>query len=989
MKRNHEIVIARSRFFRVSIALALVLSPLLIARPDLARATAGAADPGDTSEVYTLTLPDDQVPPAPTGPITPARPASPLGQQLGSEVEPNNVYTQATTIASGTTIRGNIYPNADVDYYSFTARAGDRVYAATMTSFSANANNDSQLTLFASDGTSVIEFDDDDGSLGSLSSVIAGATIPAPGTYYLKVNHFNATNQLRPYELHFRLQSGAPTAEAEGNDIPATANPLSASGWMTGTRNPPLAAEQDWYSFTANAGDTVFLSLDLDPERDNVQWNGRLGIALFGDAGNQILVVDDSSAGSVSNPPAEALFMTVKNSGIYYAFVDSATAAVGGPSATYNLSVDVLPAYDEGVNCTTYTSTDVPKTIGPATGLINSTITIPGHPRIADIDATIVLTHALMGDLDVHLRSPADNDNGLFTDIGAAAVGGQTQMDTTFDDEAGIPPAYTVLKGLTFKPELAYRLAWFDGEDAGGTWTLDLRDDTANTSGGTLIGWSLRVCEPPPLPTCPSGYNFTTVFSTDFETGAAGFTHSGTQDEWALGLPTAAPITTCNSGASCWKTDLTGTYNASSSQDLLSPNINLVTVTAPIVVSWAQRYQMENATFDHAYVDAQQAGGATPTRLWEWLDATMTNVVVTTTINESSGWALRTARADSLAGLNSELRFHLDSDTTVQLGGLAIDDVSVQGCVAIPNQAPIANAGTDQNVIAGASVQLDGSASSDPDNNLALTYSWIQSGGPAVTLSSASTVSPTFTAPGTSTVLTFSLTVTDSLGLASPSDTLVVTVTNQAPIANAGTDQNVISGASVQLDGSASSDPDNHLPLTYGWTQSGGPAVTLSSASTVSPTFTAPGAPTVLTFSLTVTDSLGLASVSDTVVITTTGVPGYASSPDSGSVITVGTAYVGTVVTTTLTISNTGTATLDVTSHGVGGPDAADFSVLPDTLSIAAGSAAQHLNIQCSPNLPGLRTATLTVKHNAVGSPATYTLTCLGRVAVYLPIIMR
>ena len=41
-----------------------------------------------------------------------------------------------------------------------------------------------------------------------------------------------------------------------------------------------------------------------------------------------------------------------------------------------------------------------------------------------------------MNDIDAHLRSPAGNNNGLFTDIGAAATGGQTQMDTVFDDEA-------------------------------------------------------------------------------------------------------------------------------------------------------------------------------------------------------------------------------------------------------------------------------------------------------------------------------------------------------------------------------------------------------------------------------------------------------------------------------------------------------------------------------------------------------------------------
>ena len=675
-------------------------------------------------------------------------PAEILGQGYQGEVEPNNTSATASPLTgTNLVVRASVYPNADVDFYSFSANAGDRIYAAVMTSFSANATSDSQLRLLASDGTTSIEFDDDNGSFGSLSSSIAGATIPTSGTYFLQVNHFSATNQLRPYELHLQVQSGSPTPEVEANDTPATANPLPANGWVSGARNPAAATEQDWYSFTLNAGDTVYLSLDTDPERDGVFWNGRLGIALFGDASNQILVVDDAGAAEGANPtiPSEALFMTVKTAGTYFAFVDSSSAAVGGPTATYGLSVSVHPAANEGVNCTTYTSTDVPKTIGPGTGLVSSVISIPGNPRIADLDVEIQLNHALMQDIDAHLISPAGNDNGLFTDIGAGTTGGQAQMNVVFDDEAAIPPAFTVLSGLQLKPELAYRLAWFDGENAGGTWTLDLRDDTAGANGGTLTAWSLRVCEAPPPPNCPPGTAATTVYSTDFESGAAGFTHSGTADEWELGLPnspattTANPLaafTTCNSGVNCWKTDLDNTYDVSSSQDLLSPNINLAGLVAPIVVNWAQRYQMENATFDHMFVDFQQAGGATPVRLFEFLDATMTNAVgnPSTNIGASAGWAQMSRRADSLAGLNSELRFHVDGDNTVNFQGLAVDDVSVTGCRALSADLSI--------------TKTDGVATALPGGSVTYTITGSNAGPDPVT---GATIADTFPASETCT----------------------------------------------------------------------------------------------------------------------------------------------------------------------------------------------------------------------------------------------
>ncbi len=100
---------------------------------------------------------------------------------------------------------------------------------------------------------------------------------------------------------------------------------------------------------------------------------------------------------------------------------------------------------------------------------------------------------------------------------------------------------------------------------------------------------------------------------------------------------------------------------------------------------------------------------------------------------------------------------------------------------ATPPLAPEANAGPDQTVSALTLVTLDGSASSDAGGNLPLTYQWTQSGGPAVTLSDATAVQPTFVAPATSSVLTFTLAVTNSLGLAAPApDTVIVTV-NAAP----------------------------------------------------------------------------------------------------------------------------------------------------------------------------------------------------------------
>ena len=95
------------------------------------------------------------------------------------------------------------------------------------------------------------------------------------------------------------------------------------------------------------------------------------------------------------------------------------------------------------------------------------------------------------------------------------------------------------------------------------------------------------------------------------------------------------------------------------------------------------------------------------------------------------------------------------------------------------NQAPIANAGPDQSVVAGSLVQLDGSASYDPDPNGSISgYGWVQTSGDSVDLDSDTIENPKFIAPSKleQQALTFDLVVVDNEGAVSQISTTTVNV---------------------------------------------------------------------------------------------------------------------------------------------------------------------------------------------------------------------
>jgi trimeric autotransporter adhesin len=161
--------------------------------------------------------------------------------------------------------------------------------------------------------------------------------------------------------------------------------------------------------------------------------------------------------------------------------------------------------------------------------------------------------------------------------------------------------------------------------------------------------------------------------------------------------------------------------------------------------------------------------------------------------------------------------------------------------ITTQNTPPVANAGANQSVSVGALVQLNGSASTDVDGD-PLTYKWSfisRPAGSTATLSNPSIVNPTFTADVAGTY-TVQLIVND--GKVDSAAALVTITTNTilAPTANAGSNQTVVHGTTVQLNGSGT-DPQG-LTLTFQWSftmKPSGSAAAFSSSTIPNPTFLA------------------------------------------------------------------------------------------------------------------------------------------------------
>ena len=212
-----------------------------------------------------------------------------------------------------------------------------------------------------------------------------------------------------------------------------------------------------------------------------------------------------------------------------------------------------------------------------------------------------------------------------------------------------------------------------------------------------------------------------------------------------------------------------------------------------------------------------------------------------------------------------------------------VDSEPVQVLITIKNlnNAPVADAGINQEVEEGVTVILNGAGSSDPDDD-ELFYRWTAPEG--IELSSSTAISAEFVAPNVTsdTTLIFTLIVNDGTVDSEPVQVLItIKNLNNAPVADAGINQEVEEGVTVILNGAGSSDPDDD-ELFYRWTAPEG--IELSSVNIASPEFVTPEVKndTVFTFMLIVNDGI-ISSSPSFIYVKVTDVITHIELPDSNS----------------------------------------------------------------------------------------------------------
>jgi hypothetical protein len=254
---------------------------------------------------------------------------TPSGAQAEGEAQGatggNDTPATAQAITPGSVSGWSV--SGEVDYYSFTLTAPSIAHLdVTAYRNGAYRNDDSyldsELELYAGDGTTLLNNNDD----AFFGDPALNQILPA-GSYFVAVS--NPSDGDGDYLLGFSTTAlGTPLAEVEPNETSATASAVGLSTLIQGTL--ASGADQDFYSFTATAGDMIRVWAWDEDNSSLTTSTDDVTVDLIGVNGTTVLPVGGQGDFEVSTS-------TLLNSGTFYVRVTSDAT----PSVTdYHLRIE-------------------------------------------------------------------------------------------------------------------------------------------------------------------------------------------------------------------------------------------------------------------------------------------------------------------------------------------------------------------------------------------------------------------------------------------------------------------------------------------------------------------------------------------------------------------------------------------------------------------------------------------------------------------------
>ena len=203
--------------------------------------------------------------------------------------------------------------------------------------------------------------------------------------------------------------------------------------------------------------------------------------------------------------------------------------------------------------------------------------------------------------------------------------------------------------------------------------TRDGRDASDADATEAADASDLSSCEP--ADACPSNL----FLRFDFEDDDGGWTTEGAASSWEWGVPSATFISAAGEGASAWVTNLDGDYNPNEISALVSPRLDLRGLSGDPVMRFLHTRNLE--VFDGVWVEISldgatwtKLGSASSGRNWysdagdDWWSG------------DGEGWVASEHILTGAAGhARVRVRLVLESDSSVELEGFGVDDVTFSG----------------------------------------------------------------------------------------------------------------------------------------------------------------------------------------------------------------------------------------------------------------------------------------------------------------------